>query len=54
MGQKAQKTTPEVADVHHGGLGRVQEGKNGLEGRQTFEDLDPLRQEILLFTMSLL
>ena len=54
MGQKGQKTTPEVADVHHGGLGRVQEGTNDLEGRQTFEALDPLRQEILLLTMSLL
>ena len=29
-GPKSSKN--QVADVHHGGLGRVQEGKNGLEG----------------------
>ena len=36
MGQKGQKTMPEVADGHHGGLGRVQEGENGLDAGETF------------------
>ena len=41
-GQKGQKATPEVADGNHGGLGRGQEGKNGLEGGQTSKNADPL------------
>ena len=31
-GQKGLTMTPEAADGSHGGLGRVEEGKNGLEG----------------------
>ena len=34
-GQKGLKMTPEAADGSHGGLGRVEEGTNGLEDRET-------------------
>ena len=33
MGQKGQKTMPEVADGHHGGC--IQESKNGLDAWET-------------------
>ena len=36
MGQKGQKSLSEVADGHHGGLGRAQEGENGLDAGETF------------------
>ena len=39
-GQKGQKITPEVADGHHGGLGRGKRGKNGLEVEHCFEILE--------------
>ena len=39
MGQKGQKLMPEVADGHHGGLGRVQEGENGLDVGRLFKIL---------------
>ena len=36
MGQKGQKSLPEVADGHHGGLGRGQEGENDLDAGEAF------------------
>ena len=42
MVQEGQKATPEVADGNHGGFGRGQEGKNGLEGGYTSKNADPL------------
>ena len=36
-GQKGQKITPEVADGHHGGLGRGKKGKNSLEVGHSFK-----------------
>ena len=35
-GKYRPKSPPEVADGSHGGLGRVQKGKNGLEVGHTF------------------
>ena len=35
-GKYRPKSPPEVADGRHGGLGRVQKGKNGLEVEPTF------------------
>ena len=39
MGQKGQKTMPEVADGHHGGLGRAQKGEMALMLGRIFEIL---------------
>ena len=54
MGQKGQKSLPEVADGHHGGLGRAQEGENGLDAGETFWNFDFCKLDIWFFIILLL
>ena len=54
MGKKGQKIAPEVADGHHGGLGRGKKAKNGLEVGHSFEIFDCLLWEICVFSLLIL
>ena len=38
--------TPEAADSNYGVLGRGEEGKNGLNCRETFRNFDPFLQKV--------
>ena len=50
-GQTGFKMTPKAADGSHGALGRMKEGKNGLEDGETSWNIDPLLQGNIIFLL---